>query len=134
MTLQQKNVIYWVLRLIAAIIMLQTLFFKFTGAPESIYIFSKLGMEPWGRIGTGVLELLASILILMPRTTGIGALMGTGLMAGAIYFHLSNLGIVVQNDHGKLFMLALIVLIPCLLLLYIFRAQPIALLKKRNPK
>lgn len=134
MTIQQKNIVYWVLRLIAAIVMLQTLFFKFTGAPESIYIFSKLGMEPWGRIGTGVLELLASILILMPRTTGIGALMGAGLMLGAIFFHLSKLGVVVQNDHGKLFMLALIVLIPCLLLLYIFRTQPIALLKKLNSK
>src|SRR5437868_1367625 len=74
------NIGLWILRLLAAAIMLQTLFFKFSGAEESIYIFSKLGMEPWGRIGTGVMELIASILILIPRTTGIGAIIGIGLM------------------------------------------------------
>jgi hypothetical protein len=48
-------------RVIAAIILLQTLYFKFTGAEESIYIFTKVGMEPWGRIGSGVGELIAAI-------------------------------------------------------------------------
>src|SRR5688572_30639208 len=98
MTTQAKNILYWILRLIAAIIMLQTLFFKFSAAPESVYIFTTLGMEPWGRIGIGVLELIASILILYPRTTAFGAILGVGLMAGAIFFHLTKLGIEVQGD------------------------------------
>jgi uncharacterized membrane protein YphA (DoxX/SURF4 family) len=103
--------------------MLQTLYFKFTGAEESVYIFSKLGMEPWGRIGTGVLELIASILILYPRTTVIGALLGAGLMSGAIFFHLTKLGIAVHGDGGQLFIYALLVLISCSLLLVINRKE-----------
>ena len=75
-----------VFRLAAAVIMLQTLFFKFTAAPESVYIFSKLGMEPWGRLGIGVLELIASVLILIPGTTVFGAVLGLGLMSGALFF------------------------------------------------
>jgi len=90
----------WVLRILAAVIMLQTLYFKFSGSEESIYIFSTLGMEPWGRIGIGVLELIASALILFPRTTGVGAVLGIGLMSGAIFFHLTKLGLVVMNDGG----------------------------------
>ncbi|HKO81173.1 MAG TPA: DoxX family protein [Chitinophagaceae bacterium] len=113
----------WALRLIAAIILLQTLFFKFSGAEESVYIFSTLGMEPWGRIGSGILELIASILILYPRTTFIGAALGAGLMSGAIFFHLTKLGPVVKNDGGQLFIYALLVFISCVLLLIIYRKQ-----------
>ena len=130
MNSKQKVIGLWILRLFAAVIMLQTLFFKFTGAPESIYIFSRLGMEPWGRFGTGALELIASILILMPRTIGIGSLLGLGLMGGALFFHLSSLGIVVQNDHGKLFGMALLVFFSCLILVFVNRSQIIALLRK----
>ena len=101
----------WVLRLLAAVIMLQTLYFKFSAAEESVYIFSTLGMEPWGRIGTGVFELIASVLILFPRTTVYGALLGIGLMAGALFFHLTKLDIVVMNDGGQLFIYALLVFI-----------------------
>lgn len=118
-----KNIIYRVLSLVAAIILLQTLFFKFTAADESVYIFSTLGMEPWGRIGTGVVELIASILLLIPSTTAFGALLGAGVMAGAIISHLTKLGIVVQDDHGLLFMYALIVFTSCLILVYSFRQQ-----------
>ena len=106
-----------ILKLTVATIMLQTLFFKFTAAPESIYIFSKLGAEPIGRIGTGVLELIASILILMPKTTFYGAVLGFGLMSGAIFSHLFVLGISVQNDGGKLFMLAMISFLICIYLI-----------------
>ena len=88
-----------------------------TAAPESIYIFSKLGAEPIGRIGTGVLELIASILILMPKTTFYGAVLGFGLMSGAIFSHLFVLGISVQNDGGKLFMLAMISFLICIYLI-----------------
>ena len=111
----------WVLRLLAALILLQTLYFKFSAAPESIYIFSKLGMEPWGRIGTGILELIAGILLLIPATTVFGALLAIGLMAGAIFFHLTKLGISVQHDGGQLFIYALLVFVSCIALVIIYR-------------
>ncbi|MGQ0738853.1 MAG: DoxX family protein [Bacteroidota bacterium] len=109
----------WGLKILAALIMLQTLYFKFTGAEESVYIFSTLGMEPWGRIGTGVLELVASALILFPGTTAIGALLGAGLMSGAVFFHITKLGIAVRGDGGQLFIYAILVLVSCLVLITI---------------
>jgi uncharacterized membrane protein YphA (DoxX/SURF4 family) len=118
----------WIIKIIAALIMLQTLYFKFSGAEESVYIFSRLGMEPWGRIGTGVLELIASTLILYPGTTVIGALLGAGLMSGAIFFHLTKLGISVQGDGGQLFIYALLVLLSCSLLLLINRKEVVHLI------
>ena len=104
-------VLSWVLRITAAIILLQTLFFKFTGAPESVYIFTKVGAEPWGRIGSGVVELIAAILILTPRFTWLGSLLAIGVMAGALLSHVIVLGIEVQGDKGLLFALALIVFV-----------------------
>jgi uncharacterized membrane protein YphA (DoxX/SURF4 family) len=115
----------WVLKIVASLIMLQTLYFKFTGAEESVFIFSKLGIEPWGRIGTGVLELIASILILYPRTTFFGALLGSGLMFGAVIIHLTKLGITVQGDKGQLFIYAVLTLVSCLLLAFINRLEGI---------
>src|SRR5450755_2922991 len=91
-------VVYWFARLLAALILLQTLFFKFSASPESVYIFTTVGMEPWGRIGIGVLELVASILILISATSWLGAGLALGLMTGAIGMHLTLLGIVVQDD------------------------------------
>ena len=123
MTLNLSTIGTWVLRIVAAFLLLQTLFFKFTGAEESVYIFSTLGMEPWGRIGSGVLELIASILILYPRTTFIGAALGAGLMSGAIFFHLTRLGISVKDDGGLLFVYALVVFISCVILLFIYRGE-----------
>tara|TARA_R110000868_G_scaffold297470_5_gene557815 strand:+ start:133 stop:522 length:390 start_codon:yes stop_codon:yes gene_type:complete len=114
----KSSLITWLLRLIVAVILLQTLYFKFTGAEESVYIFSTLGMEPYGRIGSGIAELIASILIVYPKTTWIGALIGMGVMVGAIASHLFVLGIEVQNDGGTLFILALITFICCSLLVY----------------
>ena len=129
MSLNAKTVILWILRLLAAAIMLQTLFFKFTAAPESIYIFSTLGMEPWGRIVTGTMELIASVLILIPATTGIGALLGIGLMGGAIFFHLTKLGLVVQGDGGQLFIYALLVFISCAVLVVVYRKDLLQLIR-----
>lgn len=93
--------------------MLQTLYFKFIGADESIYIFSAVGeslglafMEPYGRIGVGIGELMASVLILLPRTVWIGGLLTIGLMIGAIAMHLTILGVVVFDDGGQLFIYA----------------------------
>jgi uncharacterized membrane protein YphA (DoxX/SURF4 family) len=120
----------WGLRILAAAIMLQTLYFKFTAAEESVYIFSQLGMEPWGRIGTGILELIASLLILYPRTALLGALLGAGLMSGAIFLHLTRLGISVKGDGGQLFIYAVVVLLSCCLLLFFFRGHFILFFKK----
>lgn len=123
MALNKLHLLFWILRILAALIMLQTLFFKFSGAEESVYIFSKLGMEPWGRFGTGTAELIASILLLIPRTTLFGAILGLGVMSGALFFHLTRLGIVVMDDHGQLFIYALLVFISCLILAWSYRKQ-----------
>jgi uncharacterized membrane protein YphA (DoxX/SURF4 family) len=116
-------VISWALRLVAAGILLQTLFFKFTGAEESKFIFSTLGVEPWGRIGSGVVELVAAVLLLIPRTTTIGAVIAFGVMSGAILSHLTILGIEVKNDRGLLFGLALAVFVASVAVLYLHRFE-----------
>ena len=101
----------WIARIVVALILVQTLFFKFTAAPESVYIFETGGMEPWGRIGSGIAELVAAILLLIPRTKVIGALMALGIISGAIFLHLTTLGIKVQGDGGTLFYLAVAVFV-----------------------
>jgi putative oxidoreductase len=105
------TVFSWILRVVSAVILLQTLYFKFTGAPESVYIFTKVGAGPWGRIGSGIVELIASILLLSPRFTWLGSLLALGVMAGAILSHLTILGIEVQGDRGLLLGLALTVFV-----------------------
>ena len=120
------------LRLLPAIILLQTLFFKFSDSPESVYIFTKVGMEPWGRIGSGIAELIAAILILIPRTTWLGALLAMGVMSGAIFFHLTILGIEVQGDGGLLFIYALIVFVTAAILLFMNREKIFGLLHLRT--
>ena len=118
-------IVSWVLRLVAATILLQTLFFKFTAARESVYIFSTLGMEPWGRIGSGVVELIASVLLLIPATVPLGALSALAVISGAIFFHLTRLGIALPavGDHGELFGLALVVFVCSASLLVMYRAE-----------
>jgi hypothetical protein len=111
----------WLARLAAAAILLQTLFFKFSGAKESIYIFTTVGQEPWGRYGSGVVELIASILLLLPGRTAVGALLALGMMSGAIFFHLTKLGLVVQDDGGLLFALAVVVWLASAFLLWVHR-------------
>ncbi len=118
---KSTKIVSWISRIIVAIILLQTLFFKFTGAEESIYIFTKVGMEPWGRIGSGIGELIASILILIPRTVWLGAVMSLGVISGAIFFHLTVLGIEVQGDGGQLFYYAITVFICSAIALFIHR-------------
>lgn len=129
-----KKTLSVVLRLVAALIMLQTLYFKFTAAPESVYIFSQVGIEPWGRIGTGVAELIASILLLIPATIAIGALLSIGIMLGALVTHLFILGIEVQGDGGQLFIYALIVVISSSVLLWMYFGQILSLLNKKQVK
>jgi putative oxidoreductase len=117
------RIIDWLFRIAIAVILLQTLYFKFSGHPESVALFSKLGVEPWGRIGTGVIELIAGILILIPATALIGAGLSLGLMAGAIASHLFVIGIESDNDGGQLFILAIIVLALSLVVLAIRRKE-----------
>jgi uncharacterized membrane protein YphA (DoxX/SURF4 family) len=120
----------WAARIVAAVIMLQTLYFKFTGAEESIYIFTTVGMEPWGRIGVGVMELIASILIIIPATSWIGAGIALGLMVGAMGMHLTILGIEVMGDGGYLFLLALVVALCSAFILWINKEVVIGFLSK----
>src|SRR6516164_1920757 len=117
------SVFGWILRLAAAGILLQTLFFKFTAAPESVYIFTKVGLEPWGRIGSGVVELIAALLILSPRLTWLGSTIAIGVMAGAILSHLTLVGIEVQGDKGLLFVLAVAVFVATAINLFLHRTE-----------
>ncbi|MCI0352760.1 MAG: DoxX family protein [Acidobacteriales bacterium] len=117
------TVVSWILRLLAAGILLQTLFFKFTAAPESVYIFTTVGAEPWGRIGSGIFELIAAILLLIPAYAWLGALLALGLMTGAILSHLTVLGIEVQGDRGLLFGLAITVFVCSAIVLFLYRTR-----------
>lgn len=128
----KSPVLLWILRIIPAIIMLQTLFFKFSASAESVYIFSILGVEPWGRILSGVMELIAGILLLIPGKTVYGAIIGAGVMAGAIMSHLTILGIEVMGDGGQLLIYALITFVCCAILVFINREQLFSLLKKQS--
>ncbi|GIV37844.1 MAG: hypothetical protein KatS3mg032_2223 [Cyclobacteriaceae bacterium] len=121
----------FILRLAVAGILLQTLYFKFTGHPDSVYIFSMLHAEPWGRIATGIAELAASVLIFIPRTQVAGMLASLVIIAGAIAAHLLVLGIAVANDGGTLFILALLVLACSATYLVIHKEKLSGLFKKR---
>ena len=119
------NILSWIFRIVIAVILLQTLFFKFTGAEESKYIFTTLmgENEAVGRIGSGVVELVAVILLFIPQTTWLGALLALGTMSGALFSHLTKLGFVVKDDGGLLFGLALTVFILSLAVLFIHRKE-----------
>jgi hypothetical protein len=130
-------IISWACRVVAAIILLQTLFFKFTAAPESVYIFTKLGtfihgyvpfaavgtVEVWGRIGSGIMELIAAVLLLTPRFVWAGAVLAMAATGGAIFSHLTFLGIEVQEDKGLLLLLAIVVFVASTVALYLHRKQ-----------
>ena len=117
-----ETVLSWVLQIVVAVILFQTLFFKFTAAEESVYIFSTLGAEPWGRIGSGVVELLAVGLILYPPTAVLGALLSLGVISGALASH-AVLGVVIKNDGGLLFLLALVVFASSAAVVFLRRAE-----------
>ena len=136
-----SKLIFWTIRIVPAIIMLQTLYFKFNAAPEPIHIFTTLlgKYEAFGRIGIGVIELIAGMLLLYPRTSVLGAILGAGTMAGAVFSHLFILGISVKyyttesvliNDKGSLFLSALITLICCLIIIYQQRNYLLSFIKK----
>lgn len=118
-----KSFIFWTLRLIPSLILLQTLWFKFTAAPESVYIFSTLHAEPWGRIGSGIIELFSGIFLLYRPLNWVGAGLGSGTITGAILSHLGPLGIEVMGDGGQLFVMALVTWLCCGLILIQERAH-----------
>jgi len=130
-------ILSWICRIVAAVILLQTLFFKFTAAPESVYIFTKLGtfvhsyfpsasiaaVEVSARIGSGIMELIAAVLLLTPRFVWAGAILAIAATGGAIVSHLTFLGIEVQGDKGLLFALAVIVVSTSAIALFLHRKQ-----------
>ena len=120
------KILSWICRLIVAVILLQTLFFKFTGAEESKYIFSTVlspELEAFGRIGSGIVELIAVILLLLPATVWFGAALALGTISGAIFSHLTKLGIEAKGDGGLLFGLAVTVFILNAVVLLIHRCE-----------
>jgi uncharacterized membrane protein YphA (DoxX/SURF4 family) len=125
-----RNLTIWILRLVPALILLQTLYFKFTAQPESVRLFTVLGMEPYGRIATGILELIAGILILIPRYTGYGAILGLALMTGALFFHLTKLGVYFDGD-ALLFTYAVVTFVCCAILILAYRNQLLKQIKRR---
>ena len=127
---KKTTILEWLLSLIVAIILLQTLFFKFSASEESVYIFSKVGVEPYGRIGSGIVELIASILLFIKRFRIFGALIAAGTMFFAILTHLFILGINVMNDGGTLFILATITFVCSMILVYRYRNDYIIFRKK----
>jgi putative oxidoreductase len=129
-----STIIYWAARLLAAAIMTQTLFFKFTGAEESVYIFTTIGVEPWGRIGIGIMELIASVLLLIPAAAFLGALLAMSLMMGAIMMHITILGVVVNGDGGYLFLLAVVVALCSAYVLYMNTSRIISLMSSFRQK
>src|SRR5258706_1796354 len=118
-----ERIVGWTCRIAAAVILAQTLFFKFTGAEESIYIFTKVGLEPWGRYGSGAAELIATILLLTSRFAWAGALLALGVISGALVSHLTVLGIVVKDDGGLLFGLAITVFVTCAVTAFLHRRK-----------
>ena len=133
MTKRQK-ILLTVFRFAAAIILLQTLFFMFTAHPDSVHIFSTLGLEPYGRIGIGILELIAGGLLIYARLSFLGALLSIGLMSGAFFSHLAFLGIEVNNDGGSLFTLAVVTFVCSAGVLYLQRTQLLRIFSRLFPK
>jgi uncharacterized membrane protein YphA (DoxX/SURF4 family) len=128
--MKMRSITIWILRLVPAVILLQTLYFKFTAHPQSVKLFTEIGMEPYGRIGTGILELIAAILLLIPRFTGYGALLGLVMMTGALYFHLTKIGIYFDGD-PFLFIYAVITFICCAILIFVYKNQLKKQLKRK---
>jgi uncharacterized membrane protein YphA (DoxX/SURF4 family) len=116
-----NKTIQLILRIIIAVILVQTLRYKFTAHPDSVYIFTKVGLEPYGRIAIGVFELIAAILILIPKTVWLGALLTLGIISGALFMHLTDLGIEINGDGGTVFYMAVVVFILSLVILWMNR-------------
>lgn len=128
----KKNtlIITRIIAIIIALLILQTLFYKFTAAPESVYIFEKIGLGAVGRIGIGIIELITAVLLVNKKTSLIGAILSVGVISAAIFFHLTILGIEVMNDKGLLFYMAIAVFVLSVLILMINKKEVVVLIKK----
>lgn len=113
-----KSKTLFFLRILIALILLQTLRFKFTAHPDSVYIFTRTGMEPYGRIAIGALEFVFAILLVVPKTVWMGSLGTLLIMSGALFFHLTKLGIEVNEDDGLLFYTAVFTFLACFPILW----------------
>ncbi|NGP76382.1 DoxX family protein [Balneolaceae bacterium YR4-1] len=122
--------ISWLFQILSAIILLQTLYFKFSGSPESVQIFETVGMEPWGRFASGIVEFIAGLLLLVPGLSWLGALLGLSIITVALLLHITVLGFEVMGDGGALFYLATTVFISCCAILWIRRAELSTSVKK----
>ncbi|MEO8084864.1 MAG: DoxX family protein [Ardenticatenales bacterium] len=120
-----KRYVLWAAQIVAAVLMGQTLFFKFTSDPSAVKLFTTLGVEPWGRYGTGVLELIAVVLLLVPAPYlgkhAWGAVLGAVLMVGALFAHVTKLGF--GGDYGQLAAMAVITLVCCCYVIWERRAD-----------
>lgn len=130
-TFANAKFLSWGLRILAAIILIQSLIFKFGAHPDSVMLFTTLGVEPFGRICLGVIELIVAILILTPKTTLLGAILGIFIMSGALGAHIFQIGIIFNNDGGKLFGLALVCFLACVGQVIILKNQLISYIKRR---
>jgi len=119
----KSSIVSWSAQVLAAVILGQTLLFKFSGASEARWIFEQLDAEPWGRWASGAAELVAVGLLLVPRTAALGGLLGLGVMIGALGSHLTRLGIEVQGDGGMLFALAIVTFVASATVVWIRRAD-----------
>jgi len=121
--MKTKIIISRILRITIAGILLQTLYFKFTAHPDSVYIFSQLGVEPYGRIGLGIAEVISSILILLSRTKLLGTVLAFFIICGALMAHFLVIGIEIKGDGGGLLTLAFIVLVACIGLFFLHKNE-----------
>ena len=121
-----------ILRIVVALILIQTLRFKFTAHPDSVYIFKQVGLEPYGRIGIGVLELIAGILLLIHKRVWLGASLTLGLIGGAIFIHLTQLGIEVNNDGSVLFITAIVTFVLAAIILFIYKEDFLTFFKLKH--
>lgn len=121
MITKKASIIAWIAQIAAVVILGQSLFFKFTAHPESVAIFTDIGLEPFGRYLTGVVELIASVLLLRSVTANYGALLGFGTMVGAIAGHFTQIGW--EGARGELGIMAIVVLLCCTVVLYIRRSN-----------
>ena len=121
--MKKTSLLSFVIRIAISLIYLQTLYFKFTAHPDSVYIFSKLGLEPYGRIGIGMLELIVAILLVLNKTKLLSIIVSLGIITGAIASHLLVIGITIKEDHGGLFTLAIIIFTLNIVLIYLHKTD-----------
>jgi len=86
------NAVLWVLQIAAAGVFLMVGFLKLSGNAQLVGLFQAIGLGQWFRYLTGTLEVAGAILLLIPRTSGLGALMLVGVMVGAVMTHLFIVG------------------------------------------